>query len=63
MNEEDARRHLADWAGIEFDPKVVSAFLLLGPLAELESFAEALSDWDRAWRPGASEVRPSDLLS
>jgi HD-GYP domain-containing protein (c-di-GMP phosphodiesterase class II) len=63
MHEEDARRHLADWAGIEFDPKVVSAFLSLGPLAELESFAEALSDWDRGLLPGADAGRRSGRLS
>jgi len=35
----EARRHVADWAGIEFDPKIVKALLSLGPLPELESFA------------------------
>src|SRR6267143_5137035 len=37
----EARRHVADWAGIEFDPKIVKALLSLGPLPELESFAVA----------------------
>ena len=27
MSEAEARQHLADWAGLEFDPKVVKAFL------------------------------------
>jgi len=38
--EADARRHLTDWAGIEFDPRVVQAFLSLGQLAELKSHAK-----------------------
>jgi len=39
MTKEDARELLAEWAGIEFDPKVVETLLALGPIAELESFA------------------------
>lgn len=35
----EAKRYLAEWSGIEFDPKVVKAFLELRGLAELESFA------------------------
>lgn len=27
MSEAEARQHLADWAGLEFDPKVVKSFL------------------------------------
>jgi len=37
--EEEARRHLTEWAGIEFDPQVVRALLSLQGLAELRSFA------------------------
>lgn len=36
MSESAARRHLIEWAGIEFDPKVVKAFLALENLKELE---------------------------
>ncbi|HYO64159.1 MAG TPA: HD domain-containing phosphohydrolase [Pyrinomonadaceae bacterium] len=36
----EARRHLAQWAGLEFDPHVVSAFLSLENLAELRSYAD-----------------------
>lgn len=36
----EARRYLSEWAGIEFDPKVVKAFLLLEGLRELESYEE-----------------------
>lgn len=37
--EEEARRHLLEWAGLEFDPRVVQAFLSLEAIAELRSFA------------------------
>ncbi|HVF56006.1 MAG TPA: HD domain-containing phosphohydrolase [Pyrinomonadaceae bacterium] len=37
--EAEARKHLTLWAGIEFDPHIVHAFLSLGGLAELRSFA------------------------
>ncbi|MGI8997193.1 MAG: HD-GYP domain-containing protein [Pyrinomonadaceae bacterium] len=39
--EEDARRHLTEWAGIEFDPQVVRALLSLHGVAELRSFARS----------------------
>ncbi|HMT07879.1 MAG TPA: HD domain-containing phosphohydrolase [Pyrinomonadaceae bacterium] len=35
MSDEMARKHMIDWAGIEFDPAVVAAFLAL-PQAETE---------------------------
>jgi len=37
--EEEARKHLAQWAGLEFDPRVVRAFLTLSGLPELRSHA------------------------
>jgi HD-GYP domain-containing protein (c-di-GMP phosphodiesterase class II) len=36
-----ARQQIIEWAGIEFDPHVVSLFLTLDRLRELESFAKA----------------------
>ena len=39
VSEKEARRYLTEWAGIEFDPAVVKAFLSLENLTELESFA------------------------
>jgi HD-GYP domain-containing protein (c-di-GMP phosphodiesterase class II) len=36
----DARKYLIEWAGIEFDPKVVKAFLALAGFEELESYAD-----------------------
>ncbi len=35
----EAKRYLVEWSGIEFDPKVVKAFLELTDLPELESYA------------------------
>jgi putative nucleotidyltransferase with HDIG domain len=37
----EAKRYLIEWSGIEFDPKVVKAFLALDGLPELESYAGA----------------------
>ncbi len=37
--EAEARKHLTLWAGLEFDPRVVSALLSLEGLAELRSYA------------------------
>ena len=35
----EAKRYLVEWSGIEFDPKVVKAFLALENMLELESYA------------------------
>ena len=40
MSEEKAREHLIERAAIEFDPAVVTAFLSMGHLDELRSFAK-----------------------
>lgn len=37
---EEARRHLMQWAGLEFDPRIVRAFLSLNAIPELNSYAE-----------------------
>jgi len=39
----EARQQIIQWAGIEFDPRIVSLFLSLDRLPELESFAETAS--------------------
>jgi HD-GYP domain-containing protein (c-di-GMP phosphodiesterase class II) len=58
LTEEEARRELADRAGIEFDPAVVNVLLSIEPLPEMASFAkigedepqaEAETKKDRAW--------------
>lgn len=40
-SEEEARQHLRQWAGLEFDPRVVRAFLSLPAIPELNSYAKA----------------------
>lgn len=40
ISDSEAKRYLTEWAGIEFDPKVVKAFLSLEDLEELKSFAD-----------------------
>jgi HD-GYP domain-containing protein (c-di-GMP phosphodiesterase class II) len=37
ISADDAKKYVTEWAGIEFDPKVVKAFLELDGLRELES--------------------------
>src|SRR5688572_31153519 len=44
FSEEEARRELADRAGIEFDPAVVNMLLSIEPLPEMASFARAADD-------------------
>ena len=39
LTEAEAKQYITEWAGIEFDPKVVRAFLEIEGLKELESFA------------------------
>lgn len=40
MTAAQARQEIIEWVGIEFDPRVVSLFLSLDRLRELESYAE-----------------------
>jgi len=63
MSEQEARQCLTDWAGIEFDPKIVRALLSLGPLKELESFAATRTDTGEESRVGLSLSRERDLFS
>ena len=44
LTETDARRHLTEWAGLEFDPRVVRAFLSLHNLPALRSYAPRAED-------------------
>jgi len=39
LTAEEARQHIIEWAGIEFDPRVANLFLSLADMPELESFA------------------------
>ncbi|MEO6589743.1 MAG: HD domain-containing phosphohydrolase [Pyrinomonadaceae bacterium] len=45
ISETEAKRHLTEWAGIEFDPAVVKAFLSLENLPELESYAKSANEF------------------
>ena len=38
-SERQARAHLLDWTGLEFDPRVVKALLALEPFKELQGYA------------------------
>jgi len=40
ISENEAKRYLVEWSGIEFDPKVVKAFLSLADIPELQSYAD-----------------------
>jgi len=40
-SEQQARAHLIEWAGLEFDPRVVRALLSLEPIKELNSYARS----------------------
>lgn len=58
LTEDEARQHLADWAGLEFDPQVVRAFLSLGPIPELRSYAKKQETENRRQEP---EVRSQKM--
>ncbi len=58
-SKDKADEHMAHWAGIEFDPRVVNALLSLAPMQELESFAQAEIDAG----VGAPAERKEDLFS
>lgn len=55
VTEDEARTHLAQWAGIEFDPRVVQAFLTLHGLPELRSHARRDAVTDDAASQTSSE--------
>src|SRR5438270_5972953 len=40
FTEEEARKQLQEWAGLEFDPRVVRAFLSMPRITELNSYAK-----------------------
>jgi HD-GYP domain-containing protein (c-di-GMP phosphodiesterase class II) len=42
----EAKRYLTEWAGIEFDPKIVKAFLSLEGVKELEAYS-AEADYEK----------------
>ena len=58
--ESEAREHLAGWAGLEFDPRVVRAFLSLPQIPELNSYAK---QQETEVRSQESEEKPALLAS
>jgi putative two-component system response regulator len=46
---EEAQKHLTELAGLEFDPRVVRAFLSLSSIPELDSYAETQRPDDKVW--------------
>ncbi|HVG28102.1 MAG TPA: HD domain-containing phosphohydrolase [Pyrinomonadaceae bacterium] len=61
--EDEARRHLAQWAGIEFDPRIVQAFLTLHGLPELRSYARRDAEIDDAARQSPRETEREPVLA
>ena len=55
MSAAEAKKHLIEWAGIEFDPKIVKIFLLLEGLSELQSFDEREKTRFEDWFAAESE--------
>jgi|GEM_PF-404006 len=58
LTEADARKHLTEWAGLEFDPQVVRAFLTLNNLPALRSYASRAEDVP-APTAGATQGEPA----
>ena len=54
LTEAAARQHLTEWAGLEFDPQVVRAFLTLDNLPALRSYASRAEDAPRTALTGAT---------
>ena len=44
--EAEARKHLTEWAGLEFDPRIVRAFLSLPAIPELKSYAKGSPEFE-----------------
>src|SRR5919112_4185505 len=61
--EEEARRHLAEWAGLEFDPNVVRAFLTLKNLPALRSYARRDEDAAATATDAATQDEPRGDVS
>jgi HD-GYP domain-containing protein (c-di-GMP phosphodiesterase class II) len=67
-SEQEARRHLTDWAGIEYDPRIVRAFLSLDQIAELKSHAKTESQslesrvWSQETKTASQTLTPDSGL-
>lgn len=60
LSSAEAKKHLIEWAGIEFDPKIVKVFLLLEGLPELQSFDETEKTHFEDWFTAESENVAAD---
>ena len=65
--EDEARKHLREWAGIEFDPRVVRAFLSLHQFPELKSYAKKEESpdsgiWSQESETGSTSLTPDSGL-
>jgi HD-GYP domain-containing protein (c-di-GMP phosphodiesterase class II) len=58
---EEARKHLMEWAGLEFDPRVVRAFLALTAIPELNSYAKQQESEARSQEPEEKKELASAL--
>jgi HD-GYP domain-containing protein (c-di-GMP phosphodiesterase class II) len=58
---EEARMHLMEWAGLEFDPRVVRAFLALTAIPELNSYAKQQQSEARSLEPEEKKELASAL--
>jgi HD-GYP domain-containing protein (c-di-GMP phosphodiesterase class II) len=56
----EARKHLILWAGLEYDPHVVRAFLALEGLPELRSFARERREEEKAAVERAEAEEPTE---
>ncbi len=64
LTEADARQHLTEWAGLEFDPQVVRAFLTLNNLPALRSYARRDDDAAATTAGAATQTEvPGDAAS
>ena len=58
--EAEARKHLTLWAGLEFDPQVVAAFLALEGLPELRSYAREAPAEEAAEETTTPPLEPAE---
>ena len=59
FSKDEAGKYLIEWAGIEFDPTIVKAFLTLENLKELESFAVS----EQVQTTAPETVEPPELVT
>ena len=57
---EEARQHLMEWSGLEFDPRVVRVFLSLPQIPELKSYAKPQGSDFRSQASEEKRIRESD---